>query len=198
MSAVVCVALLGACGQDEDDDDRGAPVTFTSPVYGYSISHPPRWTVVEARRALADGEPPATSTGATDILGRDASERVGTMRPPGVIIAGQPVGEDVGTQEWTSSIMDTVSSMKGCDPPSRRDDVEVDGAPGILLTYPDRPADVGYLHLWAGVVHDGVGYHIVWFNEPGSEAIARRSSSCSRRSRSVIDHRPWRRAARRR
>jgi hypothetical protein len=163
------LALLGACAEGGDDDDRGALVTFTSPVYGYSISHLPSWTVVEARRALAEGEPPATSSGATDILGRDASDRVSTMRLPGVIIAAQPVADDVGIAEWTRSMMDTVSSMKHCDPPRRSEHIEIDGASGTLLTYPNCPPDVGYLHLWAGVVHEGVGYHIVWFDQQGHE-----------------------------
>jgi hypothetical protein len=63
----------------------------------------------------------------------------------------------------------TVAFMKHRRRPSRRDDVDIGGEPGTLLTYRDCPPDLGLLHLWAGVVHDGRAYHIVWFNEPGHE-----------------------------
>ena len=112
-----------------------ARVTFTSPVYGYSIAHPGSWDSVNARRTLTDGEQPATSSGATDILGTDASMRVSAMTLPGVIIAAQPVRNDVTIEEWTASMVDTVAFMKRCDRPDRRERVEIGGEPGILLTY---------------------------------------------------------------
>ena len=71
------------------------------------------------------------------------------------------------------SIVDTVNVMKGCDQPDRRDDVDIGGESGTLLTYRDCPPDLGFLHLWAGVVHDGLAYHVVWFNDPGHEAADR-------------------------
>jgi hypothetical protein len=164
---VAVILMLAACGIDAVDDDDS--VIFISPVYGYSISHQPSWSVAEASRSLSEGEPPATSSGATDILGRDASVRVSTMQLPGVIIAAQPVANDTRIEQWESSIMDTVESMKHCGPPNGREDISVDGESGILLTYRDCPPDLGYLHLWAGVVHEGRGFHIVWFNTPGHE-----------------------------
>jgi len=170
ITAVATVLALGACGGDRDTDET---VTFTSPVYGYSMAHPDSWDAVEARRMLADGEQPTTSSGATDILGRDASVRVGTMHLPGVIVAAQPVPKDARIENWMRSIVDTVAVMKQCDQPDRRDDVEIDGLTGTLLTYRDCPPDLGLLHLWAGVVHDGLAYHIVWFNDPGHEGVDR-------------------------
>ena len=184
-SAVVSVALLSACG---GDNDSASSATFASPVYGYSITHPSTWDVVEASRALNESEPPATASGATDILGRDANVRVSEMELPGVIIAAQPVSKDVRAEDWTASTVDTVSVMKGCDAPSRRDDIEIDGTPATLLTYRNCPPDLGYLHLWAVIVHAGRGFHIVWFNTPGDEGADRaRSNECCPQCRSSAD-----------
>ena len=53
--------------------------------------------------------------------------------------------------------------------PAGEDQIEVGGEAAVLLTYPDCPPDLGLFHLWAAVVHDGQAFHIVWYNEPGSE-----------------------------
>jgi hypothetical protein len=79
----------------------------------------------------------------------------------------------VRAEHWTAPTIDTVSLMKGCDAPNRRDDVEIDGAPGRLLTYRNCPRDLRYLHQWAVVVHAGRGFHIVWFNTPGDRGADR-------------------------
>ena len=73
--AVAVLCMPSACSGD--DRDEAAPVTYRSPIYGYAIAVPPRWTAVDAERALAADELPTTSTGATDILGEDASTLVG-------------------------------------------------------------------------------------------------------------------------
>ena len=95
------------------------------------------------------------------------------MRRPGVIIAAQPVTNDVHIAEWTAAITDTVKFMKNCEPPNRSERLDIGGESATLLTYRDCPTDLGYLHLWAGVVHGGRAYHIVWFNDPGTEAADR-------------------------
>jgi hypothetical protein len=127
MSVVASSLLLGSCG---GDNDSASSATFASPVYGYSIAHPSTWDVVDARRALSEEEPPVTSSGATDILGRHASIRVSEMELPGVIVAAQPISSDVRSEDWMASIVDTVSFMKGCNAPNRRDAIEIDGAAG--------------------------------------------------------------------
>lgn len=170
---VAVLVLLGAYGNDAAYGHRASSVAYNSPVYGYSISHPRSWSVVEASRPLSEGEPPATSSGATDILGRDASVRVSTMDLPGVIIAAQPVTNDVHISKWTATMKDTVKFMKACRPPNRSEHLDIGGESATLLTYRACPTDLGYLHLWAGVVHEGRGYHIVWFNDPGTEAADR-------------------------
>src|SRR4051794_48306 len=148
-ATVAVLVLLGACGDAAArGDGRASSATYRSPVYGYSISHPRTWTVVDARRPLARGEAPATSSGATDILGRDASVRVSTMTLPGVIIAAQSVANDVEIAKWTTTMTDTVRSMKGCSPPNRREHLDIGGEAATLLTYRNCPTDLGYLHLW--------------------------------------------------
>jgi hypothetical protein len=131
-AAIAVLAVFGACADDTSDADGESIVTFMSPVYGYSISHPASWSVVEADRALSEGEPPATSSGATDILGQDASVRVSTMQLPGVIIAAQRVPGDTGIDDWTTSIVDTVRTMKSCESPDQRDDIEIGGEKGTF------------------------------------------------------------------
>jgi hypothetical protein len=175
MLTIAIPVVLGAVGSADTRGRRASSVAYHSPVYGYSISHPRGWSVLPAGRALAEGEPPATSSGATDILGRGASVRVSTMEMPGVIIAAQPVSDDVLVAEWTATMQDTVETMKDCNPPDRRERLEISGAPATLLTYRDCPPDLGLLHLWAGVVHEGRGYHIVWFNAPGTDGADRRT-----------------------
>jgi hypothetical protein len=170
---IAVLAVFGAFTGDTAYGRRASFVVYSSPVYDYSISHPRSWSVVAASRSLSEGEPPATSSGATDILGRDASIRVSTMELPGVIIAAQPVTDDVHIAKWTATMKDTVEFMKNCKPPNRVEHFDIGGEPATLLTYRDCPTDLGYLHLWAGVVHEGLGYHIVWFNDPGTESADR-------------------------
>src|SRR6478735_10878357 len=64
-SIVALLLVVAACGSNGADDEGASRATYSSPVYGYSISHPRSWTVVDASRPLATGEPPATSSGAT-------------------------------------------------------------------------------------------------------------------------------------
>jgi hypothetical protein len=162
---VVIAGLIAACGSSTDDG--GDVETFRSPVYGYSLERDENWTVIEATRRLEDGEPPATASGATDILGRGASVRVSEMAPPGVIIGGQPVPSGTSADEWGSMVVGTVSFMKGCPRPDARENIRVDGVEAVLLTYEACPLESGFLHYWVAVRHDGVGFHVVWFDEPG-------------------------------
>ena len=90
-SALAAVLVLGACGGDQGGPET---VTFTSPVYGYSIAHSDTWDAVEASRMLSAGEQPTTSCGATRHRTRRQRARASTMELPGVIIAAQPVAND--------------------------------------------------------------------------------------------------------
>jgi len=167
---LLCFAAT-ACASDSGDSSKGTTSrTFRSPAYGYAIDRDTAWTVVEATRRLRDGEPPATASGATDILGRRASTHVSKMMPPGVIIAAQPVPPGVDARQWASKVVGTVSFMKQCRQPDARENIHVAGDDAVLLTYEKCPKASGFLHFWVAVVHAGFGYHIVWFDEPGRTA----------------------------
>jgi hypothetical protein len=168
---VVIAGLIAACGSSTEDG--GDVETFRSPVYGYSLEHDENWTVIEATRRLDGGEPPATASGATDVLGRGASVRVSEMTPPGVIIGGQPLPSGTSADRWGSTAVGTVSSMKGCPRPDGRENITVDGEEAVLLTYEECPLESGFLHYWVAVVDGGVGFHIVWFDEPGRADVDR-------------------------
>jgi hypothetical protein len=64
-------------------------------------------------------------------------------------------------------VVETVSFMKECPRPDARETIRVDGVEAVLLTYEECPLESGFLHYRVAVVHDGVGFHIVWFDEPG-------------------------------
>ena len=37
----------------------------------------------------------------------------------------------------------------------------------MLLTYNDCPKGSGFYHLWTAVIHEGMGFHIAWFDKHG-------------------------------
>lgn len=170
--AVLLVALA-ACGGGGSGDSSGATEAFHSATYGYTLKHPAAWSSVSATHMLDDGQPPATSGGGTDILGVNASTKVSQTVLPALVIGGQKVSPAVTQDAWTSTVASTVSFMKACPQPDGREPVIVGGAPGTLLRYDDCPKGSGLFHFWVAVVHRGVGYHIVWFDQQKQEATDR-------------------------
>jgi hypothetical protein len=158
---VATLGLMASCG------GSGEARPFRSAVYGYSVPRADGWTVVEATRRLEEGEPPATGSGATDILGRGASTDVSAMTPPAVIIGGQPVAPETTVDAWADAVVGIVTFMKGCRRPDAQERVTVGGEPAVLLTYDECPPGSGLVHRWIAVVHEGVGFHVVWFDETG-------------------------------
>jgi hypothetical protein len=167
---VVTLAIVSACGSD---GDAASAAAFRSPTYGYTIDRPDGWDVVEATHTLEDGEPPATAGGGTDILGRHASVDVRDITPPGVIIGGQPVAEGTTSEQWARTVIGTVSFMKGCPRPDAQENITVGGDGAVLLTYEQCPEERGFFHYWVAAVHEGVGFHIVWFDEMGRTEVDR-------------------------
>jgi hypothetical protein len=167
---LLCFAATACASASGDRSNDTTSRTFRSPTYGYAIDRDTDWTVVEATRRLRDGEPPATASGATDILGRGASTHVSKMTPPGVIIAAQPVPPGVDARQWASKVVGTVFFMKQCRRPDVQENIRVGGDDAVLLTYERCPEASGFLHFWVAVVHAGFGYHIIWFVEPGRTA----------------------------
>ena len=166
----LCCAATVCAGDSGDKSSDRSSRTFRSRTYGYAINRDADWTAVEATRRLKEGEPPATASGATDILGRQASTQVSMMTPPGVIVAAQPVPPATDAEQWASKVVSTVSFMKRCRQPDATENIHVGGDNAVLLTYERCPQKAGYLHFWIAVVHRGFGYHIVWFDEPGRTA----------------------------
>ena len=159
--ATLCF-IAGACSSGDDSANA-----FRSPVYDYSIDLPSGWTSIRASEPLEDGEPPATASGRTDILGANANTRVSQMHFPGVIIGAQTVPASTTAAEWASAATKTIAFMKGCNQPDGRFPLTIDGATAVVLVYEDCPSGSGLTHLWATVVHDDRGFHIVWFDHAG-------------------------------
>ena len=154
--------LAGAC----DTAERPSPI-FRSAEYNYSIDLPEGWTSVRASSRLDDGEPPATAYGKTDILGSNASTKVSQMGLPALVIGAQPVAAGTGAAQWAEAVTKTVSFMKRCAETGRRFPLRIGGAPAEVLVYEDCPEGSGLTHLWATVVHEDLGFHIVWFDRAG-------------------------------
>ena len=163
---VVVLALAfvaGACGSSD-----GSTRAFRSDVYRYTLDLPSGWTSVRATRQLDDGEPPATATGGTDVLGSKASTKVSQMPLPALVVGAQPVEADTSPDEWAAAVTRIVGSMKGCPEPDGRIVLTIDGATAVVLVYEECPAGSDLTHLWATTVHDGLGFHLVWFDHRGN------------------------------
>ena len=172
--AMCFAAAACACAPTDSRDGRNLR-TFRSRTYGYAIDHPANWTIIEATRVLDDGEPPATAAGGTDILARRADTKVQDMKLPAMVVGAQRVSSATDIDGWTSMVIGSVSFMKQCPEPDARERVEVGGEPAVLLTYNDCPKGSGLFHLWTAVVHDGLGFHVVWFDRHGRKVADRKT-----------------------
>ena len=170
---VALLVVLTACGGGRSGSGSTATAKFHSAVYGYTLSHPASWSAVPASHMLDDGQPPATGGGGTDILGVNASTKVSQITLPALVIGGQKVSPQVTPDAWATTVAGTVSFMKACPQPDGKEAVSVNGAQATLLRYDDCPKGSGLFHFWVAVVHRGVGYHIVWFDQQKEEATDR-------------------------
>jgi len=173
--AVALSLVAAACGGGGGGGSHASSATkqFHSAVYGYTLSHPAAWSEVAATKLLQDGQPPATGGDATDILAVNASRKVGDITLPALVIGGQRVAPTVTIDRWASDVGSTVSFMKSCAQPDGREAVTVGREQAMLLRYDDCPKGSGLFHFWVAVVHRGVGYHIVWFDQKSNEATDR-------------------------
>jgi len=171
---VALLALLVACG---DGGSGGGSSTatkkFHSAIYGYTLSYPAAWSQRAARQMLQDGQPPATGGGGTDVLANGSNLAVDATTVPEIVIGGQKVSPAVTPDAWASTVASTVSFMKACPQPDAREPVTVAGIQATLLRYDDCPKGSGLFHFWVAVVHRGVGYHIVWFDQQKQQATDR-------------------------
>lgn len=141
--------------------------TFTSAMYGYSISYPQEWVVRTATRELSGTEPPWDTSPAIDHFAT-STDRYGEPQggPLGrLIVASVAVGSEVTLESWTADTTEAV-----CGFPTSREAVDVDGEPANLLTY---SLCYSTFHQWVTVLHGGSAFHIVWLGDSGPEAFDR-------------------------
>ena len=82
----------------------------------------------------------------------ERQHEVSQMGLPALVIGAQPVAAGSGAAQWAEAVTKTVAFMKRCAETGRR----------FPLT-----EGSGLTHLWATVVHEDLGYHIVWFDHAG-------------------------------
>jgi hypothetical protein len=128
----------------------GDMVAFTSPNYGYSMDHPVEWSVRVATEALLEGNAPWIDSAGVDYTSADP----GPSKMPGVIVGAARLSEGRTLDAWTNLV-----TVDLCGEPESPETIVVDGEDAALLGYSGCQ---GFRHLWTTVIHDGVGYHIVW------------------------------------
>jgi len=137
----------------------GQMVTFISPHYGYSIDHPIEWGVRQATEGLVEAGAPWIDSPGVDYTSSNPATDV--TFTPGVIVGATQVLAGRTLDEWTDLV--TVTT---CGSPNVRGPMTIDGDSGALLEY---AACFGLHHLWATVIHEGIGYHIVWIGPTTTE-----------------------------
>jgi len=144
-------------------------VTFRSTVYGYSIDIPEAWVARNALRVLAPAEPPLDTSDGVDKLSA-AADRYGDTggAPHGTIVIGSAaVARGTTLQQWTAG---SQTAICGPTPPTSENFV-LAGEAGSLLTFSSCNGQV--YALWATALHGTSGWYVIWFNDPGTEAVDR-------------------------
>jgi hypothetical protein len=137
----------------------GQLATFTSPRYAYSMDHPVEWTVRKATESLVEGSAPWIDGAGVDYTSSNPATDVTTT--PGVIVGATHLTAGRTLESWTELV-----AVATCGTPAARGTMTIDGESGALLEY---AACFGLHHLWATVIHDGIGYHIVWIGPTTTE-----------------------------
>jgi hypothetical protein len=161
VASLVLAALLGMAisGDPKANPSPTAAgqATFTSPVYGYTVTYPATWSVVPGKRPIsADVLPCALCEEPDNIwIAPDLTA---------ITIAGSQLPSGMTLADWTASVNDRIPTrfvvFSGCL--AGQEAVTVDGEPGTLSTY-DCPTQVV---LWITVVHAGAGWNLVWTDVP--------------------------------
>jgi hypothetical protein len=161
---ITVVLVAAGCGSEQ----HRALDSYRSAAYGYTIELPADWSVVAAVRQLADGEPPLTGGGGTDILARHASTKVREMDLPVLVIGAQPVAAATRVGDWGKEVSEIVEHQKGCGPAAAINARTVAGVNAVELSYPDCPHGAGLDHRWIALVRGGLAFQIVWFDASGT------------------------------
>jgi hypothetical protein len=127
-----------------------ALLSFTSPLYGYTVRYPGNYTVVPATTTWPAGDVPRPDITYSDYFTRPGRNLAG--------LAAQPVPKGMTPAQWMVDIAERLAtSGRDCTgPASAWTDTQIAGVPARTVTVPcgDEPAVEG---LW---VIDGVGYNV--------------------------------------
>lgn len=143
---------------------------FSSPTYRYTVAHPASWSAIPAGHVLPADGPPLTGGGGTDIIGAKANTRVSKMELPALVVGAQELARPTSLDEWETAVRHTVVFQKGCAQPRSSEPLKLGAERAVMLRYPDCPKGSGLYHLWTAVVHNGRGFHVVWFGRSGDES----------------------------
>ena len=97
----------------------------------------------------------------SDKLSLDARSDVGPM----VLIAASEIPEGTTLGSWSGRVRSRVERSGACSDGGGRS-ASVAGEPAIITIYPDCN---GTHQQWAAFVHDGKGYQVSWWGQPGRQ-----------------------------
>ncbi len=138
---------------------QGVPTSFTSTLYGYSVTLPAGWRVVEAQTKWdGNGSPTYDDQVVDQLIAPESTGRctgVFTCGPLAWVLAA-PTTKTL--TEFTKEQDAAAAAGHSCPPsPEKQEQVTIDGQAGLLETK-HCPATAGALTLGAVTIHGGVGY----------------------------------------
>ena len=125
----------------------------TSSFYGYSLTLPDGWKLTRAATMLmVPGQIPWAGE----------SDAVDTFRGPGnkdfMVVGARTLGASVTIEAWANAVGETTLDI--CqEKPSTQNQMEIGGELAIVVVDGDCQ---GIDHLWLAVLHEGLGFQIVW------------------------------------
>ena len=138
-------------------------VSFESPLYGYSISHPEGWRVTPANERIAGINPPFVDTGVADQFnGVSGGPNANTT----IVAAMSEVAVGTTLDRWTGQ---TAGAVCGT-PTEPKETIQVAGLPATVSTFARCNS---YFHIWVTLVRGTQAFHIVWLNFSGTETADR-------------------------
>lgn len=135
--------------------------TFTSGLYGYSISYPAGFAARSATKQLQGAAVPRIDGEEVDQLGVDQLGGDGLVVMSSAVL---PPGTAT-LDEWTAA-----TAIGFCGQPARSEAVLIGGEAATMSTF--ATCRVGF-HQWVTAVRGAHGYHVVWVRERGHEASDR-------------------------
>lgn len=138
------------------------PESFSSTVYGYTISYPGGWSVTEATRSLSENELPEPGTPGADTF----------VNPEGRLELSVGAKRDtrgMTLDDWTGSAQRLVEAATHCEP-SELERARIGGEPAHLFLY---QGCVGFDLQWASVIRGKRAFLILWRNDSGTQAAHR-------------------------